>query len=153
MTRDFSKCDHRLDETEVRGSGIHGRGLFAIQDIAPTQHIGIYEGRRYAGVNCDDKDRDQVLTYVFGLSDGTFIDGGEDGNATRHINHSCEPNCVAYEIEDDRGQLSVAIEALRAIRCGEELFLDYALDVGDEDPFNYACRCGAPRCRGSMVAP
>ncbi|MBW8827898.1 MAG: SET domain-containing protein-lysine N-methyltransferase, partial [Burkholderiales bacterium] len=93
------------------------------------------------------------LTYVFGLSDGTMIDGGEGGNATRHINHSCEPNCVAYEIEDPSGNLSVVIEAGRAIRKGEELFLDYALDVGDEDPTNYACACGAPRCRGSMVAP
>ena len=153
MTPAFSKSDHLHDETEVRGSDIHGRGLFAIQNIAQGQRIGIYEGQRYAGERSDDKDWDQSLTYVFGLSDGTFIDGGEDGNATRHINRSCEPNCVAYEIEDHHGQLSIVIEALRAIRGGEELSLDYGLDVGDEDPFNYACACGAPRCRGSMVAP
>jgi SET domain-containing protein len=35
------------------------------------------------------------VTYLFALSDGATIDGSDGGNATRYINHSCRPNCVA----------------------------------------------------------
>lgn len=133
----------------VRISPIHGRGLFALQDIAPGQHVGVYEGRRYA----PDADRewDHALTYVFGLSDGTVIDGSEGGNESRHINHSCEPNCAAYEVEHEDGSLEIVIETMRSVRRGDELFLDYALDVGHADHEDYPCRCGASTCRGTMV--
>jgi uncharacterized protein len=134
----------------VRISPIHGRGLFALRNIAAEQQIGVYEGRRYASEA--DRDWDHALTYVFGLSDGTVIDGSEGGNDSRHINHSCEPNCAAYEIEHDDGTLAIVIETLRPIQRGEELLLDYALDVGPEDRSDYPCACGTPKCRGTMVA-
>lgn len=135
---------------DIRHSGIHGLGAFAAARLEAGQRIGRYDGRRYEDEG--GRDWDHALTYVFGLSDGSFIDGSEGGNATRHLNHSCEPNCVAYEIEDDEGTPQIVIEALRAIEPGEELFIDYALDVGDDaDPGQYPCRCGAPRCRGTML--
>jgi uncharacterized protein len=138
----------------VRASGVHGLGLFGIRAIAAGRRIGVYEGRRYSVKQAKRRKWNHVLTYVFALSDGTLIDGGKGGNATRHINHSCQPNCMAYEIEDDDGKaIIIIIEAGRAIRRGEELFLDYALEVGDEDRSNYACVCGARQCRGSFVAP
>lgn len=136
---------------EVRTSGIHGLGAFATRRIERGQPIGHYAGRRY-GEDAAERDWDHGLTYVFGLSDGSFIDGAEGGNATRHLNHSCEPNCVAFEIEGDDGSPQILIEALRTIEPGEELFIDYALDVGGEaDPGAYPCACGAARCRGTML--
>jgi len=137
---------------EVRPSGVHGHGAFALRSLQPGQIIGTYHGRRYAASESAARDWDQALTYVFALSDGTIIDGSEGGNATRHINHSCAPNCAAYEVEDEDGRPQIVIEARRRIRAGEELFIDYALDVGDNDPGEYPCRCGAGRCRGTMVA-
>lgn len=137
---------------EVRHSTIHGWGAFATRDLARGESIGVYEGRRYTATEAADKDWDQQLTFVFGLADGSLIDGSVDGNFTRHINHSCKPNCVAYEVDDGHGQPSIVIEARRRIRAGEELFIDYALDVGGMAPSHYACRCGAARCRGTMVA-
>lgn len=93
------------------------------------------------------------LTYLFGLSDGTTIDGAEGGNATRHLNHACEPNCEAQEEHGEGGQLVLRIEAIRHIRAGEELFIDYALNVdADADPQDYSCRCGSIRCRGTLLA-
>ncbi len=86
------------------------------------------------------------------LSDGTVIDGNVGGNATRHINHSCAPNCQAEEEEGDDGQLVIVIPTRRRIRAGDELFIDYRLDVGGDDPAAYQCRCGAPRCRGTLAA-
>lgn len=137
---------------EVRASGIHGLGAFARRNLSRGQALGRYEGRRYAPHEHGERDWDHALTYVFALSDGTIIDGSDGGNATRHLNHSCAPNCAAYEVEDEDGGSHIVIEAKRRIRAGEELFIDYALDVGDNDPGEYACRCGHARCRGTMVA-
>jgi D-alanine-D-alanine ligase len=56
-------------------------------------------------------------------------------------NHSCDPNC-AYDGLD--------VVALRKIKKGEELTLDYAqfLDKNME-PFH--CNCGSKNCRGLIM--
>ena len=46
----------------------------------------------------------------------------------------------------------IVIEAERGIASGEQLYLDYALDVAEDDISLYVCACGTPRCRGTMVA-
>jgi hypothetical protein len=90
-------------------------------------------------------------TFLFELNDGRVIDAGRGGNAARWINHSCRPNCEPYEDDDCR----VFIAARRTIEAGEELAYDYKLNVpGRRTPrllAHYTCRCGAPRCRGTMV--
>jgi uncharacterized protein len=139
------------DWIEVRPSGIHGDGAFARRDIPSGQEIGRYAGRRYRPEDVHTIDWDQHTTYLFALSDGAYIDGRDDGNATRHLNHACTPNCVAYETDRADGGLDVVIQTKRRIRAGEELFLDYALDIGEDDPADYACRCGRRACRGTMA--
>lgn len=139
------------DPIEVRNSSVHGQGAFAARPLQRGRPVGTYGGRRYAPGEVAERDWNNGLTYVFGLSDGSIIDGGEGGNATRHLNHSCAPNCVAFEVATEEGDTQVVIEARRRIRVGEELFIDYALDIGDDDPAEYPCRCGAPKCRGTMA--
>jgi SET domain-containing protein len=139
---------------DIRQSGIHGHGAFAAQDLHEGQRLGIYEGRRYTAWQAGRRDWNSRLTYVFGLTDGTVIDASDGGNASRHINHSCSPNCVAYEEPGPRGKLVVAFYALRDILAGEELFLDYSLEVDEsEDMSAFDCACGAQVCRGTMLAP
>ncbi len=135
---------------EVRSSPVHGTGVFATGFIAAGTPIGCYTGRRYGPREQQARDWNNELTYIFGLSDGSVINGAEGGNATRHINHSCKPNCVAYEIESEDGSLHIEIEAAVRIRAGQELFLDYRLDAGGGQG-GYVCRCGAPGCRGTML--
>src|SRR3989441_3902013 len=142
-----------LAHVEVRHSSVHGHGVFAARELLPGTLVGVYAGRRYAAHEACAR-WDDGLTYLFGLSDGTLIDGAQGGNATRHLNHACEPNCEAVEEYADNGQLTVRIETIKAIRAGEELFLDYALDIdAGDDPADYPCRCGLARCRGTSVAP
>lgn len=138
-------------ELEVRHSDIHGVGAFAVRGLPAGHVVGRYDGRRYTPAEENERQWDQDLTYVFGLSDGTLINGAEGGNATRHINHSCAPNCQACEETDEDGQLHIVIRTRRRVRRGEELFIDYRLDVGGSDPADYPCRCGAAACRGTMV--
>jgi len=141
----------------VRNSTIHGRGVFATRTIAKGADIIEYRGRRIAmdeADNLPDSDPDNPFhTFLFELNDGRVIDAGVRGNAARWINHSCQPNCQPYE--DDEGR--VFIEAKRTIRAGEELSYDYKLNVPGRRTArllaSYACRCGAPRCRGTMLDP
>jgi hypothetical protein len=137
---------------EVRTSEVHGRGVFAVSPIRDSELIGHYTGRRYTAEQVASRKWDPRLTYVFGLSDGGLIDADEGGNDTRFINHACEPNCVAYEVEDKSGP-AIEIRAKRAMGRGEELSLDYGLDIADNDPTQYECRCASPQCRGTMLAP
>jgi SET domain-containing protein len=139
----------------VRNSPIHGRGVFATRTIRKGADIVEYRGRRISMEEADelpDSDPNNPYhTFLFELNDGRVIDAGRGGNAARWINHSCRPNCEPYEDDDCR----VFIAAKRTIEAGEELAYDYKLNVpGRRTPrllANYACRCGAPRCRGTMV--
>lgn len=142
---------------QVRRSGVHGKGVYALRPIAAGETIIEYTGeiigwpealRRHPH---DPKDPNH--TFYFSLDDGSHvIDAKVGGNASRWINHACEPNC---EADEDEGR--VFIRALRDIRPGEELFYDYGLVIDErytpQLKKDYACRCGSPRCRGTMLAP
>ncbi len=139
---------------EVRRSGIHGRGVYAKRRIPKGTRIVEYLGDRISHEEADGryaaKGQDDGHTFLFVVSDEIVIDAGVGGNAARFINHSCAPNCDTV-IEDDR----VFIESLRDIKPGEELGYEYGLtweSTDDPDELaNYACRCGAPSCRGTML--
>jgi uncharacterized protein len=151
------KPARRASPYVVRNSAIHGRGVFATRTIRKGEDIIEYRGRRISSEEADelpDSDPDNPFhTFLFELNDGRVIDAARGGNAARWINHSCQPNCEPYEDDDCR----VFIAARRTIRAGEELGYDYKLNVPGRRSArmlaNYACRCGAPRCRGTMVDP
>ena len=147
-----SAMSNTRDAVEVRSSPVHGAGAFALLALPRGALIGFYEGRRYPPDVLVEADSTTEITYLFGLSDGTTIDGMEGGNATRHLNHSCAPNCEASEHCRADGSLELRIVAKRAIAAGAELFIDYALVLDDADDGLYACLCGARRCRGTRAA-
>ncbi|MFT3772920.1 MAG: SET domain-containing protein-lysine N-methyltransferase [Minicystis sp.] len=139
---------------EVRPSAIAGLGVFAARRIPEGTRIIEYLGERIseeeAGRRYDDDAMEQHHTFLFAVDDDTLIDGGVDGNEARYFNHACSPNCEAV-IEDGR----IFIEAIADIEAGTELVYDYALVRDDiwQDRWAelYACRCGAPRCRGTIL--
>ena len=83
---------------------------------------------------------------------GEVIDALHGGNDARWINHACEPNCEADEVDG-----RVFIHALRDLEPGEELFYDYGLVLDKRHTAKvkkqFACWCGALTCRGTMLAP
>lgn len=144
----------RKQRFEVRDSPVHGRGVFATTDIAAGEHLLDYGGEvvpwDVAQQRWEASGVDPDHTFFFDLGDGTVIDGGSNGNEARFINHGCDPNCEAL---DDEGTISISTR--RAVRAGDELFIDYALIVDDPDAdtaATYGCRCGAATCRGTMLA-
>lgn len=140
----------------VRNSKIHGKGVFATRKIPAGSLIIEYAGERISWKEACRRENmkapDDYHTFFFSLENGKIIDGGSQGNDARWINHSCEPNCEARE-EDGR----VFIYALRDIRRGEELNYDYGLIMEQRHTpalkRAYACLCGAPSCRHTLLAP
>jgi SET domain-containing protein len=136
---------------EVGSSPIHGRGVFATKPIRKDQRIIEYVGARMLWETAEKSD--DPHTFLFGLNDcDKVINAGIGGNDSRWINHCCEPNCEALE-EDGR----IFIYALRDLQAGEELFYDYALEIDQpptpESEKEHKCHCGAPNCRGTLLAP
>lgn len=143
-----------LPDVEVHQSGVHGLGAFATRRLKGGTNLGEYAGRRYTEEEAAQVDWNSSLTYLFSLSDGTLIDGAQGGNATRHLNHSCSPNCEAIETRADDDSLHLHIHTLKAVKAGAELFIDYSLVIdASEKPADFPCYCGSVACRGTLAAP
>lgn len=141
---------------QVRRSGVHGKGVFAIAPIAAGERIIEYKGEVISWPEAlrrhPHDPSDPNHTFYFHIDDQHVIDANVNGNAARWINHACEPNCEA----DETGG-RVFIQALRDIQPGEELFYDYGLVIDERYTpklkKEYACHCGSRHCRGTMLAP
>ncbi len=155
--RQRAKTTRRGPKFVVRNSPIHGRGVYAARPIRAGERIVEYTGELISWKEADrrppsDPD-DPHHTFLFSLDDGKrVIDAGVGGNSARWINHSCDPNCETEETKSGH----VYIEALRNIRPGEELHYDYCLVIDGKITKKlkrqYRCLCGAPKCRGTMLA-
>ncbi|MEY2948298.1 MAG: hypothetical protein RL084_1695 [Pseudomonadota bacterium] len=141
---------------QVRRSGVHGKGVFALQDIAEGETLFEYVGEVISWDEAQDRHphdpSDPNHTFYFHVNEDKVIDALHGGNSSRWINHSCNPNCEADE-ENDR----IFIKALRNIKAGEELNYDYGLII--DEPYTpklkaeYPCWCGAATCRKTLLAP
>ena len=138
---------------EVRPSPLHGFGGFAVRWIRSGTRVAEYVGERLTDEDVEarygDDNGDPAHTFLFRVGENAYVDAARHGNESRFINHSCDPNCES-DVVDGR----VYITAIRDIAPGEELTYDYSLEVEEEvtpgEPDAYACRCGSPRCRGTM---
>ena len=146
----------------TRKSAIHGNGMFATLAIAKGDRLIEYKGRRrsHEEVDADDSgDIESGHTFLFTLNEDWVIDANFEGNAARWINHSCAPNCEAVLVENaaDPRRSRVFIEAIRAIKPGEELTYDYGIRLAERHTPRlkkiWACHCGAKRCTGTMLKP
>jgi SET domain-containing protein len=142
------------DLCEVRGSSIHGRGVYAIRDISKDEKIIEYVGEIISKDESSKRGTEQhersinhgdAAVYIFNLSDKWDLDGNVPWNTARLINHSCAPNCEAW-MDGKR----IFIHALRDIKEGEELTFDYGFDVDCYE--DHPCLCGRDSCVGYIVS-
>jgi SET domain-containing protein len=141
---------------QVRRSGIHGKGVYAVQDIAAGETLIEYVGEiitwEEAQARHPHDPSDPNHTFYFHVDETRVIDALVGGNSSRWINHSCDGNCEADE-QDGR----IFIKALRDIAAGEELNYDYGLILDERYTpklkAEYPCWCGAATCRGTLLAP
>jgi SET domain-containing protein len=139
---------------EVRGSEIHGRGVYATTFIPKETKIIEYVGelidkktseKRGVSQHAKSLETGDAAVYIFTLSKNYDIDGNVPWNTARLINHSCKPNCEAW-IEGRR----IFIHSLCDIDPGEELTFDYGFDVDCYE--DHPCLCGKEGCVGYIVS-
>jgi uncharacterized protein len=141
---------------QVRKSGVHGKGVFAVQPIAKGEAIIEYKGEIISWPEAlrrhPHDPSDPNHTFYFSLDDGSHVIDAKVGGNARWINHACQPNCKADETDG-----RVFIHALRALKPGEELFYDYGLVIDERYTpklkKEYECRCGSRKCRHTLLAP
>ncbi len=142
--------------TQVRESGVHGKGVYALRPIRAGERIMEYKGEV---ISWDEALRrhphdpsNPQHTFYFHIDDQNVIDGKKTGNSAKWINHACDPNCESDEVDG-----RIFIHALRDIAPGEELFYDYGLVIDERYTpklkKEYECRCGSANCRHTMLAP
>jgi SET domain-containing protein len=133
-----------MDESrvvDVRRSPIEGLGLYALRPCRADEHIRrinvVREVTPEAPLREDVGERADHCDYP----DGKVV---LLGFPDRHLNHSCDP-CAYLSYEGDQ----CFIVARRDIRAGEEITCDYSINLTGGDA--WPCRCGATRCRGTVV--
>jgi SET domain-containing protein len=131
-------------KTEVRESKIHGRGLFAIADIAKNEIVAVKGGHIVDRTTLREKITPLLGPVEIQIGDDLFIAPVSDEErelSMLYLNHSCDPNLGA------RGEITFV--AMRDIRAGEELTHDWAMT--DDDDYSIECNCGAPDCRKTLT--
>ena len=123
----------------VAPSGLVGKGLFAGTRIPARAKIGEFEGEAIGLREARRRARGRRIVAIVEL-ERHALDATRSRRGFRFINHSCAPNTF-FRCTPERAE----IYALRAIRPGEELTVDYGESQHDG---KLPCRCGAAACRG-----
>lgn len=141
---------------KVRRSPLAGLGVFTSRAIPKGTLLLEYLGERISHEEAGERyyaaKEPDAFVLLFTVDRKVVIDGGVGGRAARYVNHSCAPNCEADELGG-----RIFITSIRDIPAGAELTYDYNMEAPSPLPRDwrrrYACRCGAPRCRGTIVVP
>lgn len=132
-----------LPRIERRQSGVHGWGMYALEDIPKNKRIIPYLGelvRSAESLAREARYLERGHIWCFKLNSRWAVDAAAGGNDARFVNHSCTPNCYSQILGG-----TIWIRAARPIRKGEELTYDYHTD-GDG---LITCLC-RPGCRSRI---
>jgi len=128
-------------KVEVKDSNFHGKGLFAKENIAEGEIVVVWGGNFVSESEArkakeEGKAIQQIDEFLWEVFDYT----ARNDDPSYNHNHSCDPNAWMKD--------EVTIIARRAITQGEELTIDYAMFVLDEDyKLPSECKCGTNLCR------
>lgn len=135
----MSISSYRSPKTQVKASHIEGRGLFVIQPIRKGEIVTMKGGHIIDGKTLQDYE-DVINDGELQIADDFYLaplSREEADKVMMFLNHSCEPNVGVH------GQIMFV--AMRNIKKGEELTIDYAMiDNGSQ---KMPCNCGKKSCR------
>ncbi|OAY74126.1 Histone-lysine N-methyltransferase ASHR3, partial [Ananas comosus] len=128
-----------------------GWGVVALESIDKGDFVIEYIGEVIDDATCeqrlwDMKFRGDQKFYMCEISKDFTIDATFKGNASRFLNHSCNPNCKLEKWQVD-GETRVGIFASRSIEVGEPLTYDYRFVLFGS---TVKCCCGASNCQGYL---
>lgn len=130
-------------KVEERNSPLHGRGLFAREQIKKDEKVVMWGGDFVNGVQAQEEKKSgkAIQRIDEDLWDVFDYDTRNEDPSYNH-NHSCDPNTWMFD--------EVTIIARRDISKGEELTIDYALFVID-DAYVMQCACHSIECRKKIT--
>ncbi|CAL8111614.1 unnamed protein product [Orchesella dallaii] len=108
-------------------SDVKGWGAFAHTPIKKGEFIVEYVGEFISHDEAEKRGHvydERKHTFLFELNDEYTLDAARIGNKSRFINSSKKPNCKVVKMFV-RGELKVAVRALKNIEADEELLFDY----------------------------
>lgn len=120
-------------------------GLFARRHIKKGAFVIEYTGERIPTKVADESGG----RYLFEVDSDWTVDGEAEINTARYINHSCKPNVEAEIDENDR----IMIYAIRDIKPGDELTIDYGEEYFDEFIKPVGCKCASCSRKAARLAP
>src|SRR5205823_14204352 len=119
---------YRSPKTEVRESKIHGRGLFAIADIAKNEIVAVKGGHIVDGKTLREKITPLLGPVEFQIGDDLFITPVSDEereSSMLYLNNSCDSNlCMRVDI---------IFGGMRNLFAGVEFSQDWS--VTDDDDY------------------
>ncbi|QDT01745.1 SET domain protein [Rubripirellula lacrimiformis] len=117
-------------------SGKKGHGVFAARQFLPGELVIEITGQLLS------KKTYEGSSYVMDLDQQWYL---EPGIPAAFLNHSCSPNTELIHLT----KRSLGLVAICNIEAETEITFDYQWEPCDWTP---RCRCGAPNCRGWVVA-
>ena len=126
----------------VRESPIDGKGCFATAFFPKGKKITEYTGELISRREVARRVKTRRKHRICPINYYWHLDGARGGNGTHYINHCCEPNAYMRTLYGH-----VLFFALRDIRAGEEITIDYEQTL---HPDSKRCFCGAKNCRGTI---
>lgn len=148
MAEGMARHKRNIKPYAMKGNSIAGFGIYATREIKKGEILFKGEGRsqriitkRFVDKNWNEDEKLHFRRYAYPVSEELFILWDEDPSEWAPQNHSCDPN-TAFD--------GLNVMALKDIRNGEELTLDYAQFL-DENMEPFQCRCGAANCRGLIM--
>jgi SET domain-containing protein len=115
-------------------------GVFAREPVLKDEIVALWGGRILSSAQLD-WNMENFTQQVLQIEEQFYLfsPAMEDSDC---FNHSCDPNLGMT------GQIGLI--AMRDIKVGEEVCLDYAMcDGSNYDEF--VCSCGSPNCRGKVT--
>lgn len=139
MTKNDTESLYLADEVRLAPTPV-GLGVFGVRPYPQDAVIGEITGEFIVG-------RHAGSSYSFEVDTETQL---EPQAPFRFLNHSCDPNCEFDWLDHapSRKLPQLLLIALRTIRAGEELTIDYNWPASCAIP----CRCAAGNCRGWVVS-
>ncbi|MDB5266828.1 MAG: hypothetical protein JWN89_643 [Parcubacteria group bacterium] len=118
----------------------NGQGIFANRDFSAQEVIYEVKGKL---ITCgEDEDIDQrVRDNTFRFDKEKYL--SPEGELGDFQNHSCEPNAGVF-----KSKKKLFIKAIKNIKEGKEILIDYSTILATDDTWTMKCNCGSANCRG-----
>ncbi|MBU2104221.1 MAG: SET domain-containing protein-lysine N-methyltransferase [Nanoarchaeota archaeon] len=119
-------------KVEIRKTKL-GTGLVAKESLKKDEIIAEFDGKIYEAKKCSDLPK-AIANYAIQIGEHKWKDSK---GFARVINHSCNPN-IGYKDSE-------ILVAMRDIKPGEELTLDY--EMSEDSDWRMNCLCRNKNCR------